>query len=330
MRTHDDPAPSEAATLGTAAGPRPVTRRAALRAAGAVGAAAAGAVLAPARDVEGRAGRAADPARRFAGRVVLVTGATSGIGRTTAERFAAEGARVVFCGRREALGREVEAGIRRAGGEAAYVRADVRREADVRALVDACLARYGALHVAFNNAGLEAPRNAPVGEQRAEDFADVMQTNAFGVFYSLRYELPVLAANAPWGAFGTRGVVVNNASGSGHVGFAGISPYSASKHAVVGLTRCAALEYGPRGVRVNAVAPGGVDTPMRRRAYAARHYAGPQPAPMPNLPRRANTTGEIADVVLFLASDAGSSLHGTDVDVTGGMLTGAYLAPARV
>jgi NAD(P)-dependent dehydrogenase (short-subunit alcohol dehydrogenase family) len=131
--------------------------------------------------------------------------------------------------------------------------------------------------------------------------------------------------NAPWGAYGTRGVIVNTASVSGHVAFAGIGPYAVSKHAVVGLTRSAALDYGQRGIRVNAIAPGGVDTPMRRRATAAGGYTGPQPAPMPNVYRRVNTADEMAEVVLFLASDAGSSVLGTDVDVTGGMLTGAHL-----
>ena len=103
-------------------------------------------------------------------------------------------------------------------------------------------------------------------------------------------------------------------------------PYSASKHAIIGLTRCAALEYGERGIRINSISPGGVDTPMRRRAYEAQGYTEPQPAPMPNIPRRVNTVAEMADVVLFLASNAASSLMGTDLDVTGGNLTGAFFS----
>ncbi len=156
-----------------------------------------------------------------------------------------------------------------------------------------------------------------------------MATNASGVFYSMKYELPFLMKNEPWGVFGTRGVIVNNASTSGHRGYARISPYSASKHAIIGLTRCAALEYGGEGIRINSISPGGVDTPMRRRAYDAQGYKGEHPAPMPNIPRRVNTVEEMADVVMFMASDAASSLMGTDLDVTGGNLTGAYFTQAK-
>lgn len=207
------------------------------------------------------------------------------------------------------------------------MRADVRQEEDVKAFVDGCVKKYGRIDIAFNNAGIATPKNAVTAELPSADYADVMTTNAFGVFYSLKYEVPHMLRNEPWGAFGTRGVIINNASTSGHRGYARISPYSASKHAIIGLTRCAALEYGEQGVRINSISPGGVDTPMRRRAYEAQGYTGPQPAPMPNIPRRVNTVEEMADVVMFLASDAASSLMGTDLDVTGGNLTGAYLPP---
>lgn len=268
-------------------------------------------------------------AGRFAGQVVLITGATSGIGEGAAYAFAREGARVYFCGRRENLGREVAQRIKGFGGDATYQRADVRREADVQAFINGCVARYGRIDIAFNNAGILQPTNAPLADQPTEGFMDVMNTNVLGYFLCMKYEIPVLLRNEPKGTFGSRGVIINNASTSGHRGYARISPYSTSKHAVLGLTKCAALEYGDRGIRVNSILPGGVDTPMRRIAGQLQGYSGPQPAPMPNIPRRVNTVEEMADVVMFLASDAASSLTGTDLDVTGGNLTGAHLPMPR-
>lgn len=262
---------------------------------------------------------------KFAGRVVLITGATSGIGEGTAYAFAREGAKVFFCGRRENLGKQVEAKIKGFGGEATYQRADVRREEDVKNFVEAAVRKYGRLDIAFNNAGIATTKGVPIVEQPSSDFLDIMTTNAAGVFYSMKYEIPHLLRNEPWGAYGTRGVIINNASTSGHRGYANISPYSASKHAILGLTRCAALEYGDEGVRIDSISPGGVDTPMRRRATEAGGYTGPHPAPMPNIPRRVNTVEEIANLVMFLASNAASSLMGADLDVTGGNLTGAYI-----
>jgi len=306
----------------TNGGPRDPSRRRML-AAGAVAAATAMPGAAHAAQV-------ATPARgRFTDRVVLITGATSGIGEGAARAFAAEGARVFFCGRREALGAQVQDGIRRGGGEATFMRADVRREEDVATFVQGCVRRYGRIDIALNNAGIATNVNAALAEQPTPDFDDIMHTNAYGVFWSLKHELPVILRNEPAGAFGTRGVVINTASTSGHRGYAGISPYGASKAAVLSLTRNAALEYGPRGIRVNSFSPGGVDTPMRRKAYAAQGIAADQPLPpVPNIPRRANTVAEMADVILFLASDAGSSLQGTDLDVTGGNLTGPFFRTA--
>lgn len=242
----------------------------------------------------------------------------------------------MFCGRREQLGAQVSDAInadpivKAARGEAAYVRADVRREDDVAALVKACVSRYGRIDIAHNNAGIATSVIKPIPDQPSEDFADIMATNAFGMFFSLKHELPVMANNVPWGAFGTRGVVINTASTSGHVGYPNIAPYGASKAAILSLTRNAALEFGPLGIRVNSFSPGGVDTPMRRRAYSQQGV--PETAtlpPVPNIPLRANTVAEMADVVLFLASDAGSSLYGVDLDVTGGNLTGPYFRQPR-
>lgn len=267
---------------------------------------------------------------RFAGIVVLITGATSGIGEGTAYAFALEGAKVFFCGRRENLGNQVEQKIKGNGGEATYMRADVRNEADVKAFINGCVQKYGRIDIAFNNAGVETPRSSPIADQPTEDWLNVLTTNATGVFLSMKYELPYLLKNEPSGAFGTRGVIINTASVSGHVGFANIAPYSASKHAILGLTQCAAIDYGPQGIRVNSISPGGVDTPMRRRAYAAQGIPDNQPLPpVPNFPRRANTVEEMANAVMFLASDEASSIYGMDLDVTGGMLTGSHLTQAR-
>lgn len=266
---------------------------------------------------------------RFGDRVILITGATSGIGEATAKAFAQAGAKVFFCGRRENLGRSVEAQIRASGGEATYMRADVRREADVKAFVDACVQKYGKIDVAFNNAGILQPQLVNLAEQPTEDFQDCINTNVLGTFLSMKYELPYMVKNEPSGAFGTRGVIINNASVSGHVGFGLISPYSTSKHALLGLTNCAAIEYGSQGIRINSISPGGVDTAMRRQSFLARGFPANQPLPtVPNLPRRVNTVDEMAQAVMFLASDAASSLFGTDLDLTGGMLTGAYFTQA--
>lgn len=154
-------------------------------------------------------GRAAR--RRFAGKVVLITGATSGIGRTTAEAFAGEGARVVFCGRREALGRTVEAGIRAAGGEALFHRADVRRHEEVRALVDAAVARHGRIDIAFNNAGIFMTPGE-IQDIEVDNFLDIMMTNAGGAFFAMKYEIPVMRRQGG-------GAIVNMASVAGHKGF---------------------------------------------------------------------------------------------------------------
>jgi NAD(P)-dependent dehydrogenase (short-subunit alcohol dehydrogenase family) len=266
---------------------------------------------------------------KFADHVILITGATSGIGMATAQSFAQQGAKVFFCGRREDKGAEVEAAIRQSGGEATFMRADVRREAEVKAFVDACVRTYGKIDVAFNNAGILQPQLVNLAEQPTEDFQDCLNTNVLGTFLSMKYELSYMVTNPPSGSFGTKGVIINNASVSGHVGFGLISPYSASKHALLGLTNCAAIEYGLQGVRVNSISPGGVDTAMRRQSFLARGFPSDQPLPtVPNLPRRVNTVDEIAQAVMFLASDAASSLFGTDLDLTGGMLTGAYFTQA--
>lgn len=260
------------------------------------------------------AGTAAAARRgRFGDKVVLITGATSGIGEATARAFAAEGANVYFCGRREQLGNQVAASIRRAGGEATYRRADVRHENEVRDLVDACVRRYGRLDIAVNNAGIESPRAVRVHEQTLADLETVWRTNAGGVFLGMKYEIPRMLAQG--------GAIVNTASVSAEVGWATIAPYNASKHAVASLTKVAALEYAAEGIRVNAVAPGAVDTPMLRRAAEAFGLTYEQIAQDYPI-KRIVAAEEIATIVMFLASADSSAMVGHDVDATGGYLTG--------
>lgn len=242
---------------------------------------------------------------RFAGKVVLITGATSGIGRAAARAFALEGAKVMFCGRREGLGREVEAEIRAAGGEATYRRADVRVEADVAALVDACVQTYGGLDIAFNNAGI-AGRAGDMGA--AFDWAvhnDIMATNLEGVVRCINHQVPALKARGG-------GSIINTASVMGYVGSGPVMSYALSKAGVLSLTRSAALQLASDNIRVNAVSPGPIDTPMMgggaAQASGARTPAG-----------RAGQPAEIAHAVMYLADSAASYVTGEDLRVDGGV-----------
>ncbi|MFG1707772.1 SDR family NAD(P)-dependent oxidoreductase [Nonomuraea sp. M3C6] len=255
----------------------------------------------------------ADPEGRFGGKVVLITGATSGIGQATAYELARQGARVFFCGRREELGRRHERAIRQFGGEATYLRADVSKEADVQAFVAACVRRYGKIDIAFNNAGIESPKAAPMHEQTLSDFEQVWRTNAAGVFLAMKYEIPHMLRQGA-------GIIVNTASISAEVGFATISPYNASKHAVASLTKVAALEYADKNIRINALAPGAVDTPMLERAAEAFGVTYEQIAQDYPI-KRIVEPQEIARVVMWLASDDATAVLGTDVDASGGFLT---------
>ena len=252
-----------------------------------------------------------NPNGRFADKVVLITGATSGIGEATARAFAQEGAKVHFCGRRQELGAKVAQSIIDKGGVATYQKADVRNENQVKAFINGCVERYGRIDVAFNNAGIESSPKT-VAEQTFEDWENVMNTNARGVFLSMKYELPVMLNSGG-------GAIINNASVSGHVGFSTIAPYSASKHAVLSLTKVAALEYADKNIRVNSISPGAVDTPMLRRALAAWNTdfeTVAQEYPI----KRIVTPEEIARAVMWLASAEPTSVVGTDIDATGGYL----------
>ena len=245
---------------------------------------------------------------RFTGKVVLVTGGTSGIGEATAVAFANEGAKVVVSGRREKEGKAVAGRIARAGGTAHFVRADVSREADVKRLV----AKFGRLDVAFNNAGVESL--GPVTGVTPEAYRKVFDVNVLGVLLSLKHEIPDLLK-------GGGGVIVNTSSIAGHKGMADVSVYVASKHAVEGLTKAVALEYAARNVRVFAVAPAVIDTAMFDRfAGGVNSEAGKQMAALHPVGRAGKPEG-VAAAVLFLASDASSFMTGHSLPVDGGWLT---------
>jgi NAD(P)-dependent dehydrogenase (short-subunit alcohol dehydrogenase family) len=240
--------------------------------------------------------------------VVLITGALTGIGRATALAFGREGARVVVSGRREEIGQALANELRAAGAEAEFIRADVRHEEDVRALVDNTVARFGRLDVAVNNAGTEgAP--GPVTEQNAESYASTFDTNVLGTLLSMKHEMRVMLAQG----FGS---IVNLSSTMGQRGAPNASLYTASKHAVEGLTKSAALEGAASGVRVNAVAPGPVETEMLNRFTGS---AERKAATVGNVPlKRAGTPKEIADAILFLASDKATFITGQIINVNGG------------
>src|ERR1700704_5856986 len=199
--------------------------------------------------------------------VVLITGALTGIGRATAAAFAKDGASIVVSGRREAEGKALEAELRSLGAEAAFIRADVRHEDDVRSLIDQTVARFGRIDAAINAAGTEG-QPGPVVDQTPESYAATFDTNVLGTLLSMKHELRVMLAQGS-------GSIVNVSSTYGRTGAAGASVYAASKHAVEGLTKSAALEVAGRGVRVNMVAPGPIETGMLSRfAGTAERKAG--------------------------------------------------------
>ncbi len=245
---------------------------------------------------------------RYAGQVVLITGATSGIGEATAHAFAREGAKVCFCGRREERGAMVQAAIREGGGEATFVRADVREEGEVAKLVAACLERYGALHIAFNNAGIAGPRGAldAIDLEGTEGYADVFRTNVDGVYYAMRHEIPVMRSAGA-------GVIVNTGSMLSHRGSSFAGAYAGSKHAVIGLTRSAAAAEAKAGIRVVSISPGGVETELLRRFLGGSLDGAGSNNPMGRIAQ----PQEVADVVLNLVAPENTFLNGDDVKIDG-------------
>jgi NAD(P)-dependent dehydrogenase (short-subunit alcohol dehydrogenase family) len=240
--------------------------------------------------------------------VVLVTGALTGIGRATALAFARAGAQVVVSGRRDAAGETLAGELNALSGSAQYIHADVRYEEDVRRLIDQVVARFGRLDVAVNNAGTEG-KPGPVTEQTAESYAATFDTNVLGTVLSLKHEMRVMAAQG-------HGSIINLSSTMGHKAAPGASIYTASKHAVEGLTKAAALEGAGYGVRVNAIAPGPVETEMLNRFTGNADRKAGLIAGVPL--KRSGTSDEIARAIVFLASDQASFVTGQIVSVDGG------------
>jgi len=246
--------------------------------------------------------------KRFESKVVLVLGGNAGIGRATAEAFAREGAKVVVAARREDQGVAVVQGIQKDGGTAKFIRADVAKEADIKAVIDGTVKEFGQLDVLFNNAGIEG-KNGPIGNLGAADFDETFGVNVRGTWLAMKYALPHLAK--------TKGTIVNNGSVVGEVGFPDASIYSATKGAVHALTRAGALEFIPQGVRVNAVAPGPIETEMAERMFggldAFRAHFRPQiPAGAPGV------VEDIAEAVVYLASPEARFVVGQVLTVDGG------------
>lgn len=246
-------------------------------------------------------------AEDYTNKTVLITGAATGIGRATAQAFATAGARVVV-GDLDDRGEETVQLITEAGGRAVFQRTDVTDFDQVQALVDRAVSEFGSLDVAFNNAGI-LPPSAPLAEQTLEDWHKVINVDVTGVFNCLKAQIPVMEQAG-------RGAIVNTASVAGVIADPDMAPYVAAKHAVVGLTKAAALDYAAKNVRVNAVLPGLVRTPMTERWLDDPEIS--QRVLLDSPIGRAAEPEDIADIVLFLCSDRASIITGGIYPVDGG------------
>ena len=252
--------------------------------------------------------------KELEGRVGLVTGGTSGIGRETAALFAKAGAKVVVAGRRATEGEETVELIRAAGGDGVFVKTDVSKASEVEALVQKAVEKFGRLDVAFNNAGIEGIW-VPIVRQSEEDWDRTIDINLKGVWLCLKYEIRQMLKQ------GSGGAIVNMASITGLAGAAGAAAYSASKHGVMGLTKTAALENARSGIRVNAVCPGVIETPMAKRIFGApkvhKYVLSCHPI------GRFGGPAEIAEAVVWMCSDRASFMTGQSLVLDGGFLAGS-------
>lgn len=244
--------------------------------------------------------------------VVLVTGALTGIGRAAAVAFAKKGAKVVVAGRRDEAGKALVKELHSLGSEAEFINADVRKENEVRALVDRTVARFGRLDVAVNNAGTEG-QVGPITDQTAESYAATFDTNVLGVILSMKHEVRVMQEQGS-------GSIVNISSTYGHEGAAGASIYVGSKHAVEGITKSVALELAKSGIRVNGVAPGATDTGMLTRFTSTPENKAALVTGVPM--GRLGLSEELANAIVFIASDEASYITGHVLNVDGGHTAG--------
>jgi NAD(P)-dependent dehydrogenase (short-subunit alcohol dehydrogenase family) len=250
-----------------------------------------------------------DNMKEFDGKVALVTGGGSGIGRATALAFAREGAQVVIGNRNVQRGEETVSMIRDAGGKASFKRTDVLVAAEIEALVDHAVKTYGRLDLAFNNAGIEGDV-APLIELTEANYDAIMDVNVKGVWLSMKYEIPRMLEHGG-------GAIVNCSSVAGLIGFPNVAIYIASKHAVIGLTKTAALEFSAQGIRVNAVNPAVIDTEMVDRLAAGLSMKKDDLIPLHPIGRLGRVE-EVAEAVLWLCSSKSSFVTGHSLIVDGG------------
>ena len=250
---------------------------------------------------------------QFNGRVAFITGGSKGIGAATALRFARQGARVVIADVDVEAGDAVAQHILGDGGEAFFVKCDVSSEGDMRAAIEETVHRFGRLDIAFNNAGWEGAMG-PLHTCNPEDVDKLFGINLRGVFLGMKYQVTEMLKTGG-------GAIVNNSSIAGLKGLPAAAIYAASKHGVIGMTKCAALDYATAGIRINAVCPGVIDTPMIQRAahsdpVAIAAYTNMQPI------KRMGKPEEIASVVTWLCSDEASFVTGATIEADGGIMAG--------